>query len=162
MSTKHFLVVASVAAISFCAFADQSSGVSPTRAEVIQSVLDARADGTLRHAGEQAPEEAMAYAQAHPMRSNLTRAQEKRTVLAARSDGTLRHAGSTAPEEVMEYAQAHPSNSALTRAEVTARVLQARAAGTLVPAGEGAYPVGGSGGAEFAADRINRLNTATR
>jgi hypothetical protein len=110
----------------------------------------------LRHAGEEAPDEYMEYARAHPSKSSLTRSDEKKSVLAARADGTLRHAGEAAPEELMEYAQAHPSRSTLTRAQVNAQVLQARANGTLVPAGQGAYPVGASGGAEFAADRTLR------
>lgn len=159
MHTKHYFVALALVATAASAFADQSANPALTRAQVVQSVLDARASGTLRHAGEAGPEEYMEYARAHPYKSSLTRLDEKTAVLAARSDGTLRHAGQTAPEELMEYSRAHPSQSTLTRAQVDAQVLQARAAGTLVPAGEGAYPVGG-GGAEFAADRANRASTA--
>ena len=153
MNTKQIISIAALIAVTGSALADQAPSPPLTRAQVVQSVLDARAQGTLRHAGERAPEEDMEYARAHPSMSSLTRSQEKRSVLAARADGTLRHAGEPAPEEAMEYAQAHPSVSTLTRAQVNAQVLQARADGTLVPAGQGVYPASDRGGAEFAAGR---------
>jgi hypothetical protein len=110
-----------------------------SRAEVVQSVLAARADGTLRHAGEAGPEEMTPYKRAIAAPSTVTHTQEKASVLQARAEGTLPHAGSVAPEEEMAYAQSHPSVSTLTRAEVKADVLEARAEGTLIPAGQGEF-----------------------
>jgi hypothetical protein len=64
-----------------------------TRAEKNAEVLRARATGTLAHAGSVAPEEEMAYAQAHPSTSILTRAQVKAQVLQARAHDQLVPAG---------------------------------------------------------------------
>ena len=121
--------------------ADEAPGTPLTREEVRQSVLDARANGTLRHAGETGPEEMTQDKAQLATPSTITRGQERASVLQARAAGTLAHAGSVAPEEEMEFAQAHPSASTVTRAEVKAEVLEARANGTLIPAGEGEYSV---------------------
>lgn len=56
-------------------------------------MLRARAAHQLAHAGSVAPEEEMAYAQAHPSISTLTRAEVKQQVLEARANGTLIPAG---------------------------------------------------------------------
>lgn len=139
MKSKQLFALTALALTAGAVFADEAPGVPLTRAEVRQSVLDARANGTLRHAGEAGPEETAHDQQALAAPSSLTRAQQNASVLQARAAGTLAHAGSVAPEEEMEYAQAHPSTSTLTRAEVKAEVLEARAEGTLIPAGEGEY-----------------------
>jgi len=139
MKVKQFFALTALTLAAGAVLADEAPGAPLTRAEVRQSVLDARANGTLRHAGEIGPEEtARSEAQTAPQ-STLTRAQQNAIVLQARAAGSLAHAGSVAPEEEMEYAQAHPSASILTRADVKAEVLEARANGTLIPAGEGEY-----------------------
>jgi hypothetical protein len=55
--------------------------------------LRARTAGTLAHAGSVAPEEEMAYAQAHPSTSTLTRAEVNAEVLQARANDQLVPAG---------------------------------------------------------------------
>lgn len=161
MRAKQIFALTALTLAAGAVLADEAPGAPLTRAEVVQSVLDARANGTLRHAGEIAPEEQMEYAQAHPSTSTLTRADEKADVRAARADGTLRHSGEVAPEEQMEYAQAHPSTPTLTRAEVKAEVLEARADGTLIPAGQGVYPGGQNGNPEMRAYAVNRLASSS-
>ena len=136
MQVKQMFVVGALALATGAVFAQEAP---LSRAEVVQSVLAARADGTLRHAGETGPEEMTPYKRAVAAPSSLTHAQEKASVLQARAAGTLPHAGSIAPEEEMAYARSHPSDSTLTRAEVKADVLEARAEGTLIPAGQGEF-----------------------
>jgi hypothetical protein len=157
MKAKQFFALTALTLAAGAVLADDAPSAPLTRAEVVQSVLAARANGTLRHSGEIAPEEQMEDARAHPSASTLTRADEKADVLAARAAGTLRHSGEIAPEEQMEYAQAHPATSTLTRAEVKAEVLEARANGTLIPAGEGGYPIGEEGNPESRAYAANRV-----
>jgi hypothetical protein len=137
MRVKQLFTLTVLALAGSAVLADEAPGAPLTRAEVVQSVLAARAAGALHPAGEgpQGP----GYPQAGAATSTLTRAQMKAEVLQARAAGTLPHAGSVAPEEEMVYAQAHPSTSTLTRAQVKAEVLQARANGELVPAGEAEY-----------------------
>jgi hypothetical protein len=137
MKSKQLSALCALALATGAVFAREAAPL--TRAEVNQQVLDARANGTLRHAGETGPEEMTPYKAQVEARSTLTRAQENAAVLRARAAHELAHAGSVAPEEEMEYAQAHPSTSTLTRAEVRDQVLEARANGTLIPAGQGEY-----------------------
>ena len=139
MKAKQFFALTALTLAAGAVLADEAPGTPLTRTEVVQSVFDARANGTLRHAGEAGPEEMTSYKQQFAAPSTITRAQENASVLQARRAGTLAHAGSVAPEEEMQYAQAHPSTSTLTRAEVKAEVLEARANGTLIPAGQGEY-----------------------
>ncbi len=141
MKAKQLFALTALTLATGAVLADEAPRTPLTRGEVRQSVLDARANGTLRHAGDIGPEETARYEPQSVARSTLTRAQQNASVLQARAAGTLAHAGSVAPEEEMEYAQAHPSTSTLTRAEVRAEVLEARANGTLIPAGEGEYSV---------------------
>ena len=140
MQVKQLFALTAMALAGSAVLADEAPGAPLTRAEVVQSVLAARAAGTLVPAGEsgylEAPQAAVAA-------SGRTKAEVRAEVLQARADGTLRHAGEVAPEELMADARAHPSTSTLTRAEVKAEVLQARANGTLVPAGEGELAVAG-------------------
>ena len=139
MKVKQLFALTALTLAAGAVLADEAPGTPLTREEVRQSVLDARANGTLRHAGDAGPEEMTPYKAQLATPSTITRGQEKASVQQARAAGTLAHTGSVAPEEEMEYAQAHPSTSTLTRAEVKAEVLEARANGTLIPAGEGEY-----------------------
>lgn len=139
MKVKQLLALTALTFAAGAVLADEAPGTPLSRDEVRQSVLDARANGTLRHAGETGPEEMTPYKAQLATPSTITRRQENASVLQARAAGALAHAGSVAPEEEMEFAQAHPSTSTLTRAEVKAEVLEARANGTLIPAGEGEY-----------------------
>jgi hypothetical protein len=139
MKVKQLLALTALTVAAGAVLADDAPPLA--REQVRQSVLDARANGTLRHAGDTGPEEMTPYKAQLATPSTITRGQEKAGVLQARAAGTLAHAGSVAPEEEMEFAQAHPSTSTLTRAEVKAEVLEARANGTLIPAGEGEYSV---------------------
>jgi hypothetical protein len=137
MNVKQIFALSALALATGAVLAQEAPGTPLTRAEVRQQVLDARANGTLRHAGEAGPEEMTPFKAELAAPSTITRAQENAAVLQARAAGQLAHAGPTAPEEDMEYAQAHPSTSTLTRADVKEEVLEARANGTLIPAGEG-------------------------
>jgi hypothetical protein len=139
MKAKQLFALSALALATGAVLAQEAADAPLTRAEVRQQVLDARADGTLRHAGDPAPEEMTPYKAQIQARSTLTRGQENQAVLRARAAGQLAHTGNVAPEEEMEYAQAHPSTSTVTRAEVKEQVLEARANGTLVPAGEAEY-----------------------
>ena len=139
MNVKQIVALTALALATGAAIAQDAAGPSLTRAEVRQSVLDARAAGRLAHAGTVAPEEEMRNAQAHPSTSTLTRAEQEVNVRQARAAGQLAHTGAAAPEEEMKYARAHPSTSTLTRREVKAEVMEARANGMLIPAGEGGY-----------------------
>ena len=137
MKAQQILTLAALSLAAGAALADEAPGVPLTRAQVAQSVLDARAAGTLSAAGPSYDGPPARAAAGTP--SELTRAARKADVLQARSAGALPHAGSVAPEEEMAYAQAHPARSTTTRAEVKAEVLQARANDQLVPAGEAEY-----------------------
>ena len=137
MKAKSLVSVTALALATGAVFAQEAGPL--TRAEVRQQVLDARAAGTLAHAGETGPEEMTAYKAQVGAPSTLTRAEARANVLQARAAGQLAHAGAVAPEEEMLYARAHPTTSTLTRAEVREQVLEARADGTLIPAGEGGF-----------------------
>ena len=139
MKAKHIFTITTLALAASGAFAQQAAPL--TRAEVRQQVLTARANGSLRPAGEAGPEE-MAYRTQVEAAPTLTRAEAKNAVLQARAAGHLAHSGPVAPEEEMAYARAHPSTSTLTRAEVRQEVREARANGTLIPAGQGGYADG--------------------
>jgi hypothetical protein len=137
MKVNQVLAISTLALATGAALADAAPASPLTRAEVIQSVLDARANGTLRHAGEIAPEELMLQERQSKARSTLTRAQEKADVLQARAEGAVIPAGEASMLDDQRAAHAPRSASTLTRAEAKAEVLQARADGTLIPAGEG-------------------------
>jgi hypothetical protein len=137
MKAKQIFTIAAVALVAGSAFAQEAAPA--TRADVKQQVLAARANGTLRHAGEAGPEEMTPHRAQVEAAPTLTRSEGKNAVLQARAAHQLAHAGAVAPEEEMRYAQAHPSTSTLTRAEVKQQVREARANGTLIPAGQGEY-----------------------
>jgi hypothetical protein len=137
MKVKQLFTLTALALAGSVVFADQAPTAPLTRAAVVQSVLAARADGTLIPAGEDA--EGSWYSQADAARSTLTRAQVQAEVRQARADGTLLPAGEAADESLLAGAAdrtAAGTPSTLTRAEVKAEVLQARAEGELIPAGE--------------------------
>ena len=106
-----------------------ASNTPLTRAQVSQSVIDARAAGQLIPAGEGG----QAFEQTQS-KSTLTRSEVKRETMEARADGELRPAGEGSDEA---YLAKTATASNLTRAEVKAATLQARKAGQLQPAGEG-------------------------
>jgi hypothetical protein len=137
MKAEQLFTLAALALAGSAVLADEGPGAPLTRAEVAQSVLAARAAGTLTPAGQGydgPPAQAVAGTP-----SQVSRGAMKAEVLQARAVGALPHAGSVAPEEEMAYARAHPGTSILTRAQVNAEVLQARAQDQLVPAGEAEY-----------------------
>jgi hypothetical protein len=135
MKANHIFTITALALAAAGAFAGQAGPL--TRLEVRQEVLAARANGTLRHAGDAGPEERTPERAQLEAPSTLTRAEGKSAVLEARAAHQLAHAGAVAPEEEMAYARAHPSTSTVTRAEVKQQVVEARASGTLIPAGQG-------------------------
>jgi hypothetical protein len=117
-----------------------------TRAEVVQSVLAARAAGTLIPAGQGVTP---GYPRAGAPVSSLTRAQVKSDVAQARADGELVPAGNgTLGDET--YARAVAAPSTLARDQVKDEVLQARADGTLIPAGQGEFAGPESGAVHLA------------
>ena len=141
MKIKQLFALSALAvATTTAVFAQDIGSAQSSREEIRRQVLEARANGTLRHAGDEAPEERTAYKTEIEARSTLTREERKGTVLRARAAHELAHAGAVAPEEEVLYARAHPWTSPLPRTEVKAQVLEARANGELTPAGEGAYP----------------------
>lgn len=131
MKTKQVFVLGALAIATGAVLAQEAP---LSRAQVAQSVLAARAAGTLTPAGEGVDP---GYRGAGP--STTSRSAVNASVREARATGELAHAGDVAPEEQTLYAQAHPSTSTLTRAEVKQDVLEARVEGTLIPAGEGEY-----------------------
>jgi hypothetical protein len=137
MKSNRLVAFAALALAGSAALADEAPGAPLTRTQIAQSVLAARAAGTLAPAGD--AYDALPARSAASTPSQLTRAQANAQVLQARAAGGLAHAGSVAPEEEMAYARANPSTSILTRAQVKADVLQARAHDQLVPAGEAEY-----------------------
>ena len=73
MKTKQVFSVAAFALAASAAFAQQAAPL--TRAEVKQQVFAARANGTLRHAGEAGPEEMTPYKAQVESTPTLTRAE---------------------------------------------------------------------------------------
>jgi hypothetical protein len=142
MKIKPLVAFGTLALAAGAALAQQAGTVPLSREEVRRQVLEARANGTLSHAGDAAPEEWTEYRAQLDAPSTLTRADLKAVVRQARAAGELAHAGPVAPEEEIKYARAHPWTPTLTRAEVKQAVLEARASGTLIPAGEGAFADG--------------------
>ena len=134
MNTKQFLVsslivVAGAVAASTPARAD--GGYAPlARADVKAQVLQARASGELRGAGEAS--EPTAYRFGAPTRS---RADVRAEVVLARLHGDLVPAG--------QGAESNDASglSMLARADVRADTVQARLHGELIPSGEGFGPV---------------------
>ena len=133
MKVRQLFALTALALAGTAVLADEAPGAPLTRAEVVQSVLAARAAGTLMPAG--GSNYAPGYPKAgDPTTSGLTRAQEEAQVLQARADGTLLAAGDADPG----YPKASDTRSTLARSQVKAEVLQARANGELVATGEAA------------------------
>lgn len=129
MQTKSLIAAAALALVAGASFADTLPADRPlTRAEVQQSVLQARASGELRPAGEAGDDPFVPL----NARSNVTRADVERQVAAARAAGQLTPAGQGYDVTVATLGTA----SQTTRAALRAEVLQARADGTLAPAGQ--------------------------
>ena len=133
MNTKQFLIssLIVVAGTVATAPARADGGFAPiTRADVKAQVLQARAAGELRPAGEAA--EPMAYRFGPSTRS---RADVRAEVVTARLQGDLVPAGQGAE------AGAATGPSMLARADVRADTVLARLHGELTPSGEGFGPV---------------------
>jgi len=131
MKVKQLFALTALAVAGNAVLADEVPGAPLTRAEVAQSVLDARAAGTLLPAGER---DMAGYAQARTSTSDVPRSQVVAQVRQARADGTLLAAGDADPG----YPKASDTRSTLARSQVKAEVLQARANGELLATGEAA------------------------
>jgi len=139
MQIKQMFVVGAVALATGAAFAQVASDVPPSRTQVAQAVLDARAEGTLTPAGEGVTP---GYDGAGP--SHTSRAAVANDVLQARAAGDLVPAGGGSPSnETYDRMVAAPSST--TRDQVNAEVREARAEGALIPAGEGEFAGPASG-----------------
>ena len=131
MSPKQTLCL-SVIAVALAAVAGNALAAGPaglSRAEVKASVLEARANGQLRPAGEAIEPFAM-RSEAAP----LSYRQVREETLMARATGQLVPAGEGSPYVAERGTQ-------MARADVKQATLQARANQQLVPAGEGIGPV---------------------
>jgi len=138
MQAKSVFVLSALVLAAGSVFADQApnSAQPLTRAEVRQSVVDARANGELRPAGEAGDE---VWTPAEAPRSTLTRAEVVQQVAAARAAGQLAPAG----EEGDDFYPLATQNSGpgLSRAQVVAETLRARNAGLLEPAGRARWAI---------------------
>ena len=132
MNTKQFLSSSLIVVASPWPPEARADGgfALTTRADVKAQVLQARAAGELRPAGEAS--EPMAYRFGPSTRS---RADVRAEVVMARLQGDLVPAG--------QGAESHDASgpSMLARADVKADTLQARLHGELTPSGEGFGPV---------------------
>lgn len=133
MQVKQMFVIGAFALAAGAVVAQESSGTSLARAQVIQSVFDARAEGTLTPAGEGV---SPSYGGAGP--SHASRAAIKNEVLQARAAGDLVSAGGGSPSH-KSYSQMVAARSTLTRDQVKGQVLEARAESALIPAGQGEF-----------------------
>jgi hypothetical protein len=125
------IAVAAGAAVAPVAFA--ADGSSLTRAEVSASVLQARANGTLRRTGDAADYDVRDVA-AGPAR---TRAEVRAEVLDARASHLLVASGE-APVPIGAGMASEPTY--LARATVKEETRTARRNGELIPSGEGFGP----------------------
>lgn len=135
MNVKQLFALTALALAAGSVLAEGAPGSPLGRAEVVQSVLAARAAGTLIPAGEGV---LPGYLDSGVATSTLTRAEVNADVLQARADGDLIPSGQSSYGDTA-YQRGFSTGSILTRAEVKAEVLQARAEGTLIPAGQGGY-----------------------
>ena len=96
MKAKQVFSIAAFALAASAAFAQQAAPL--TRAEVKEQVFAARANGTLRHAGEAGPEEMTPYrAQVEEPRhaGQPGRYERRHSALDVRNDGTHARPSST-------------------------------------------------------------------
>lgn len=128
MSPQHTLSV-SILALALSGAAGQALAEGLSRAEVKASVLQARAHGELRPAGEATEPFAIPAA-----RSTLSHRQVRDETLLARAHGELVPAGEGSPVVATTGTQ-------MARAEVKEATRLARVNDELVPAGEGIGPV---------------------
>ena len=132
MSAKHFLSVsilaAALAATASGALAAGETG-SPSRADVKAAVLQARANGELKPAGEAIEPFKVATSD-----TPSSRRQVRDDTLQARARGELIPAGEGAILAI-------PVGTQMARAEIRESTRQARLNGELIPAGEGMGPV---------------------
>jgi hypothetical protein len=133
MQVKQVFVIGAMALATGAAFAQAASNVPLSRAQVAESVLDARAAGTLTPAGEGMTP---GYGGAGP--SQTTRAAVDAQVLQARASGDLVPAAINSPS-VKFYNQLIAAPSTTTRDHVRDEVSEARFNGTLIPAGQGEF-----------------------
>ena len=131
MSAKYFLSVSIVAALAATASVALAAGEtgSPSRAEVKAAVLQARASGELKPAGEASEPFTAATGD-----STLSRRQVRADTLQARAHGELVPAGEGTIFAVQVGTQ-------MARTDVRESTRQARLNGELIPAGEGMGPV---------------------
>jgi len=134
MQAKSLFVLSALvlAAGSVLADTTPNSNQPLTRAEVRQSVVDARANGELRPVGEAGDE---VWTPAEAPRSTLTRAEVVQQIVAARAAGELSPVGEQG--DAFFSAGVQPSGPGKSRAQVVAETRQARDAGLLEPAGQG-------------------------
>ena len=131
MSANHFLSVSILAALAATASVALAAGEtgSPSRAEVKAAVLQARASGELKPAGEASEPFTVATGT-----STLSRRQVRDDTLQARAHGELVPAGEGTIIAVQVGTQ-------MARTDVRESTRQARLNGELIPAGEGMGPV---------------------
>jgi hypothetical protein len=141
MQVKQCFALSVLALVAGAAMADDaaSSSAPLTRAQVVQSVLAARATGQLRPAGA-AGDDPQGWT-SPPTTSQYARSTIENQVLTARANGELRPAGEAGDDP--RGWDANDTSHRLTRAQVVAETLEARANGELVPAGED--PLGAQG-----------------
>jgi hypothetical protein len=132
MKAKQLFTLTALAVAGCAVFADEAPNGPLPRAAVVQSVLEARAAGTLQPNG-QGPT-VPGYPQTGAPASTLTRTEVGSEVAQARAAGTLQPIGQASAQD--EYALAGNAVSTLTRAQVQEQVLAARAIGELTPAGQ--------------------------
>ncbi len=133
MNLKQLFVISTLTLATGAVFAADSITSPLTRAEVHQSVLLARANGTLIPAGEG---NSPLASEPQASTSALSRADVEDSVVQARADDMLVPAGEISPQQQTAYRMALARPSTLTRAEVRHEVIVARADHTLLPAGE--------------------------
>jgi len=143
MNAKQLVIVSVIAIAAGAALAPvafAADGSSLTRAEVSASVLQARASGQLRRAGDAADY----YVQDQAGGAVRTRAEVRAEVLAARASHELVASGE-ASLPIGAATAFEPSY--LARATVKDETRMARAHGELIPSGQGFGPTEGASSA---------------
>ena len=134
------LVLVALSAASAIACAQSAGRASLAREEVVRQVLEARAKGVLRRAGEPGPRGDEGYAADVATPSTLTRSQQSDLVPQARNARELAHAGPTAPERETAALREGTSTRAPTRADVQRQVREALADTGPHRGGAGEFP----------------------
>jgi len=123
------LALLALSAASAVACAQPAGRASLAREEVVRQVLEARAKGVLRRAGDPGPRGDEGYAAEVAAPSTLTPSQQSDLVLQARSARELARAGPTAPDEETVAGRDRLSTRVRTRADVQRQVVEALDAG---------------------------------